>query len=511
MTPCRAHRRETTPRRQPVTVPERVPARPAPARPAKPASPPPAKPQPSRPAPAGRFLVVTIALLTIQPLQGAEKRSFQLAVSSNQRFLVHRDGRPFFYLGDTAWELFHRLDRDEAKLYLQDRAKKGFTVIQAVALAEFDGLTVPNRYGHRPLKDNDPTKPDEDYFKHVDWVVEQAAELGLVVGMLPTWGDKVNKKWGKGPEIFTPANAAAYGEFLGKRYVNRPIIWILGGDRDPEKPNHTEVYAAMATGLRKGDGGRHLITYHPMGGSSSSKFFHADAWLAFNMLQSGHDRDRANYDRIARDYALTPPKPCLDGEPVYEDHPLGFDVKRGYATDLDARKACYWALFAGACGHTYGCHDIWQFWQDGRVPITHARTPWRKALDLPAAGQVQYARWLLESRPYLRRIPDQKLVASPAGKGGGHVQATRGSDGSYAFVYVPTGKEVTIDLGPLSGKTTQAHWYDPRTGKATAAGAVPRKGKQAYAPPKGGGDWVLVLDDADRKYPPPGARAGAKK
>ncbi|RZK62756.1 MAG: DUF4038 domain-containing protein, partial [Pedobacter sp.] len=32
-----------------------------------------------------------------------------LKVSANNRFLVYENEKPFFYLGDTAWELFHRL------------------------------------------------------------------------------------------------------------------------------------------------------------------------------------------------------------------------------------------------------------------------------------------------------------------------------------------------------------------------------------------------------------------
>ena len=69
------------------------------------------------------------------------------------RYLQYADGRPFFYLGDTAWELFHRTTREEARLYLEDRARKGFTVIQAVCLAERDGLRVPNAYGDLPFAD----------------------------------------------------------------------------------------------------------------------------------------------------------------------------------------------------------------------------------------------------------------------------------------------------------------------------------------------------------------------
>ena len=111
-------------------------------------------------------------------------------------FLVTEDGKPFSYLGDTAWELFHRLTRG-VSLYLEDRASKGFTVIQAVVLAEFNGLTKPNPYGAIPLINNDPTRPSEEYFEHVGYIVDKAEELGLYVGMLPTWGDKVNKKWGR--------------------------------------------------------------------------------------------------------------------------------------------------------------------------------------------------------------------------------------------------------------------------------------------------------------------------
>ena len=41
------------------------------------------------------------------------------------RFLAWEDGAPFFYLGDTAWELFHRLTKEEIALYLKTRAKQG--------------------------------------------------------------------------------------------------------------------------------------------------------------------------------------------------------------------------------------------------------------------------------------------------------------------------------------------------------------------------------------------------
>ena len=155
-----------------------------------------------------------------------------LQVSPNDRYLQFEDGTPFFYLGDTAWELFHRLDEEEAEKYLENRREKGFTVIQAVALAELDGLNTPNPYGETPLIDNDPTKPNGDYWEHVDYIIKKAEEKGLFIGLLPTWGDKVDPKWGVGPEIFNPENAYEYGQWIGRRYKDHPnIIWIIGGDR----------------------------------------------------------------------------------------------------------------------------------------------------------------------------------------------------------------------------------------------------------------------------------------
>ena len=119
-------------------------------------------------------------------------------------------------------------------------------------------------------------------------------ELGLCIGMLPTWGDKWNKKWGQGPEIFTPENARAYGKFLGERYKDKPIVWILGGDRPIENDRHRAIIRALAEGLRAGDGGRHLITFHPMGGHGSADWLHEEPWLDFNMCQTGHGFNHEN-------------------------------------------------------------------------------------------------------------------------------------------------------------------------------------------------------------------------
>lgn len=418
-----------------------------------------------------------------------------LKISDNKRFLMHEDGKPFFYLGDTAWELFHRCTREETRTYLRDRAAKGFTVIQAVALAEVDGLRTPNAYGEMPLHDNNPSKPNEAYFAHVDWVVNLAASLGLHIGLLPTWGDKWNKKWGEGPEIFTPDNARAYGKWIGARYKSKPVIWIMGGDRPVENDTHRATVNSMAEGVREGDGGTHLISFHPMGGGGSSDIWHESPWLDFNMWQSGHGRNTDNYHKITKDYQRPLVKPVLDAEPGYEDHPSAFNLDNGYLDDYDNRKALYWAVFAGACGHTYGCHPIWQMAQTDRKPFSNCRRSWQEALHLPGSGQMQHARHLVESRPYFTRIPDQSLITSEIGEHSHHIRATRDSDGTYAFIYVPSAKEFTVHTGKLAARNLVASWYDPRTGQAERFDEFANTGTKTFTTPTLGPDWVLVLDD----------------
>ena len=62
------------------------------------------------------------------------KNLLPIRVAANHRSLETTNGQPFFWLGDTAWELFHRLNREETIEYLDTRKAQGFNVILAVAL-----------------------------------------------------------------------------------------------------------------------------------------------------------------------------------------------------------------------------------------------------------------------------------------------------------------------------------------------------------------------------------------
>lgn len=429
----------------------------------------------------------------------------QFTVSDNKHFILH-DGRPFFWLGDTGWELFHRLNREQSDQYLKRRAEQGFTVIQAVVLAEFDGLHTPNPYGDLPLLNDDPTKPNEKYFQHVDYIIDKAAEYNLVIGLLPTWGDKVWKSnWGKGPEVFTSTNAKVYGKWLAERYKNRKnIIWVLGGDRNPRNDGDVNIWRSMAAGIKETLPNA-MITFHPQPNEKgSAEWFHKDEWLSFNMFQNGHCRNTPVYDKIQTAYDIQPAKPVIDGEPLYEDHPVCFNAKDlGTSNAYDTRIYAYLDLFAGASGHTYGCHDIWQMYSPYHEAVNGPHVYWQEAMELPGANQMKFIKRLILSRPFQQRIPDQSLIVENNNTPAERIQATRGND--YAFIYSAMGKPFTINSGKISGTMLNAYWYNPRNGETKKIEPVNNKEQQKFTPPSSGygQDWVLILDDASKNYKMP--------
>ena len=458
-------------------------------------------------------------------------------VHADGHYLQLADGRPFFWLGDTAWELIHATTRDECSYYLSTRARQGFTVIQTNVLGEMNGLNKPTPEGLRPFQDNDPAKPNDAYFDRVAQIVDEAASRGLYVALLPAWGDKLTAPWGDGPKIFTLDKlpvVRAYARYLAGKLKGRTnVVWMMGGDRpavlDATKPDQwpqnqakatgfavdtdwRPIWREMAAGLAEGTGMTPVCLYHPQGGElTTSVMMPHEPWLSIHGMQSGHGggHDLPVWESIARDYALTPAKPTLDLEPNYEDHPVSpwprWDPAMGYFRDHDVRKQCYRSVLAGACGVTYGHHAVWGFVGGRNDVINHADRDWIDALHRPGGSQMLFLRQLIESRPFFSRMPDPALVDNPSPGHALHITACRDREGTYAMVYFPTSDQTaTVDLGKLRAARLRAWWFDPRTGFAHPLGLIDGGGKREFQSPAYGPDWVLVIDDAAAGYPPPG-------
>lgn len=419
-----------------------------------------------------------------------------LIVDQSHRYLQQQDGTPFHWLGDTAWELFHKLNREEAMWYLTERAKQGFTVIQAVILAECDGLRIPNAYGRLPLRKDknglpDPARPDcggeYSYFDHVAYILDTAESLGLYMALLPTWGDKWNRKWGIGPEIFTPENAFAYGKWLATRFCyHSNLIWILGGDRPIETPEHRAILDAMANGLRAGDSGKFLIGFHPSGSASSSQYVDDAPWCSFRMTQSGHGFPaKAAYLLTGADYRREPVRPILDGEICYEDHPKNFDAANGYFDETDVRQALYWNFFSGACGCTYGHSSVWRFQTETNV---YWPNTWKTAMHRSAAMKICLLRNFLEKHDLRAHVPTTDAVLDNI-PGAQYVAAMVNADSAY--IYIPNGAPVTWNRSIIP--FPKAVLYNPRSGKYT--NEMPLPDQTRFSAGGRGMDVVVIAYD----------------
>jgi hypothetical protein len=426
-------------------------------------------------------------------------KDLKLKVSPNGRYFVDQHGKPFFYLGDTAWLLFQRLDHKEVDEYLKDRASKGFTVIQAYVLRGLDthhpdGAT--SLIGEKPLIDRDPTRPNEAFFKNVDYVINRANELGLVMALVTAKSWHVNKH----PErVFDAKNAYTFGKFLGQRYKDNAVLWYLGGDSPPGSDR--AIWVAMVKGLKDGCERKQLVSYHGQGHTSSSMWFHKEDWLDFNSIQSGHRWATNTYEFVAKDYALTPAKPTVDMEPPYENHPTG---KTPRIDSHQVRQGAYWNMLAGAAGHGYGALDLFYLYKDAGGPFPrNGFQPWRKALAYEGSRQVGFMRRLFELRPWYKLVPDQSVLAAGAGEKEDHVQAARAEDHSFLIAYLPRGHSVSIHMDKISGRKVKARWYDPREGTWREIGEYANTGTREFVAPSQGprSDWVLVLDDAAKGYP----------
>jgi len=409
-----------------------------------------------------------------------------IRVSPNGRYFVDARGEPFFWLGDTAWPIFTQYAKPDAEKYLADRGRRGFTVIQGVLAwaggTGFEGKAPgPNCHGERPWR-KDPARPNDRYFRHVDHLLGFAQRRGVILAMLPTWGYYVSDV-----KTFNPRNARAYGRWLGARYRHQPnVVWVNGGDRIPT--HCEETYRALAYGLREGDGGAHLITYHPCGWRSSAQFFHREDWLDFNMIETWTEWAKV-YPAVLADSLLTPTKPVVLGEGAYEDGP---EYPQGPITPLLVRRQAWWTFMAGGF-HTYGQNQMWRM-----------EKGWTKTFGTPGARQMTVFKQIATSRPWWRTFPDQGLFAAGTGSERTLNAARRSVDGDCALAYLSSPCHVLIHLDKILTKRVKATWFNPQDGATQDAGTYetgnlvhpvwPRGKSQWFTVPACWEDAVLILD-----------------
>jgi hypothetical protein len=408
------------------------------------------------------------------PITLSSEELFPLKVSSNGRYLVQKDGvTPFYVIADTAWTIYSLIAQEEAELYLEDRHEKGFNTINTHALP-WD-ITGTNAHGQRPFLNDNMATPNDAYFEQVDWVINKAAEKGMLILIGPAWLTNYTGH-------LDAAKARLFGEYMGQRYKDFDnIIWFMGGDIVPT-PREEILAEEMAAGIQQYDN-RHLITFHPKGWQTSASWFHYASWLAFNTIQTYEHNSYGAYLFVTEDYNRIPVKPTWNMEPNYENQ----NENNAYSVRL----AEGWSALSGAFGVSYGCYPIWNI----------GSTEWKPFLNMPGTIQFAAIGKAIQSREFYKLVPDlsHKMITSGHGLyfGDRYVTAALASDGSFGMAYLPSAREITVDMTQFNGKKT-VKWLDPTNNTYTTAGVYRNKGSQTFAaqPANSAGqdDWFLIIE-----------------
>lgn len=427
----------------------------------------------------------------------------ELAVGPTGRYLANGE-RPFFWLGDTAWLLFQKCSLAEARAYLKNRKEKHYSVIQASLIHALKGdaaLSIPGEgEGSVYTPDQGPA-----FWEHCRQIVSAAEELGIYLALLPCWGSYVRSG------DLDEEKALRYADFLKETFSDFPnIIWILGGDVRGD----TNLALFNRYGARMRENFPHcLIGFHPFGRTSSALWFHEEAWLDFNMFQSGHrryDQAKLNAWDDASDFpeyfgednwkyadhalALSPKKPVLDGEPSYEWIPKGLhDPKNGYWQSCDVRRYAYWSVFEGSMGHTYGDNSIMQFYRPGQGAGSYGVIEyWTDAVHHEGSGQMKYLADLMTGVDFTAGRANDARISGGQREKYDRIAVFEGPD--YLFAYTYLGKPFALDLSGLPAM--EARWMDPATGVESYLGRVDTDADAVFTPPPkyhDGTDWVLTL------------------
>jgi hypothetical protein len=422
-------------------------------------------------------------------------------LSPNRRYFVHADGRPWFWLADTAWNGALLSTAGEWSDYISDRVAKRFTAVQVVMTQWRAGRADENRQVAFTGKDSIAVNPA--FFRRMDEKIRALNDAGLVAVPVILWA--LSSKEMESPGVGLPTREAKLlARYIADRYGAHKVVWFLGGDGS---------YAGAENFAKWSEIGRFVFPewlkrapagMHPRGMQEPWGAYKDEPWLDVLFYQSGHGGDpkkwRWNATRgPAADWKMEPVRPVIDAEPNYEAH-ISYNGQK--IDDAAVRRAAYYSLLgAPPAGISYGAHGIWPWIRKPEVPLDHPRSgvaePWRECLNYPGARQMTVLRNFFESLEWWRLRPDRCLLGEETADDSfrSYVMSAVAEGGDFGLLYLPVATELDVNAAAL-GNSVRATWVDPRTGKRDSAGTL--AGKPAKVKPPAEGDWLLLLERADR-------------
>ena len=418
-----------------------------------------------------------------------------LKVSSNKRYMVFNDETPFFWLGDTHWQMSD-YERDgecnygdncgsQFKHVVKDRIAKGFTVYQTYPDAGVnDGggnAHVANWWSTKYTR-LDPVA----FQKYFDPKMAYLADNGFVVAL------------GCGVHWLSTESVGLTGmkllaKYMVARYGAYPIVWITGQEVDI-KPDEQAIWKEVAKTIDSYDSYKHPLTGHLA--VNENYTWGQETWHTWFAVQGGHSttrtyRDQAFYKGF---WNYLPTQPFLEAEAKYEDVDCG-----GLNDAIDERVAAYKSIQCGSLGFTYGVSGIWAMKWDNKIPgwDSFSKYPWYVGVDAPGSTYMKYMKEFYTSFDWDKLVP---RFSDPVWCSFVNPETSILSSTPDAQRYVVYFYNTTTTTGTLKNmtdtKTYCARWFDPATGKSILiSDAVSSLGGSYTIPEKPDNkDWLLLVE-----------------
>lgn len=420
-------------------------------------------------------------------------------VSRDGRRLMHEDGTPFFWLGDTAWNgplLSRAEDWDQ---YAILRSMQGYSVVQWVT-TQWRAAPTGDALGMKAYTGTERIDLNPAFFQRLDARAEALTRAGLVNAPVLLWAINGGSNPGINPGVSLPEDQAILlARYMVARWGADPCVWILAGDGNYQGAQ-AEKWKRIGRAVF-GDQVHAPVLMHPGGMQWIYNEFKDEPWMDILGYQSGHGDDDATLKWLwsgppAQDWKQAPAKPFINLEPPYEDH-IAYQSKQRISAQT-TRRAVWWSLLVSpTAGVTYGGHGIWG-WDDGtKEPTDHAGTgvpkPWNKALFLPGGQQMSHVAALMRFVGFEQLAPAPELLAKQPGNEAASrfIAAAASPAKDLAVIYVPEDRQLVLNRQALPQQPVM-RWFNPRSGEWQDAAAV-AENQQLTCTTPAEGDWVMVI------------------
>ena len=411
-----------------------------------------------------------------------------LKVSPDKRYLVHDDGTPFFYLGDTHWfmqeEKWDECNKSgctsQFKHMIDERVTQGYTVYQS--------------HPYPPDKTNQgSTIITPTAFIDLDQRFEYIANVGLMHAFGIGCHDNVlylndNDNQPDGPKRFAKYMAARYGAYPTLFFTSQEVDCCTAGNADRWKKAYD--------GWNEVDGYDHIVTNHMICSTSGPCFLWADdAKHDMQFLQSGHGTIKPISHYQAYWNYNNETQPFLEAEANYEEIEMGGLPNDAYLV----RVAAYKAIQTGSAGFGYGANGIWNNCytsSDCSCCESWGIDWWADALDFDGGAQMSYVKEFYTSLEWWNLVPRFIDSAWASFTNTEESVLKTNSRDVYVTYFYKNGTTATGTLKNMyDGTTYTAKWFNPRTGAYTTISTnVTSSGGEWTIPSRpDSNDWLLLV------------------